>query len=223
MTATQETRGGPFSIPIGTGHKPTFRVVPGRGTHGAHTQHPIGPGRDLSVRGPLARTAADLALLLNVIAAPAPLESYWALGLPRPTKKALREYKVAVWGEQPGFPVCKEVRSAVDAVAAALARCGATVDATARPGFDAAASHRLYLQLLGCTNTSKEAFGTGREWESHARSPGAEARLAAVGGRLWEVEDTDFVVEHSVTQTYRQFYAARVNKKSSGMTTGAGS
>ena len=36
---------------------------------------------------------------------------------------------------------------------------------------------------------------TGREWESHARSEEAEARVAAVSGHLWEIEDTDFVVE----------------------------
>ena len=189
--------GGSIRVPASHcglfGHKPTFGIVVRRGTHGAHTAHPIGPGRDLSVRGPMARSAEDLALLMGVIASPAPLESYWALDLPKPTKKTLAEYNIAVWGEQPGFPVCAEVSAAVAAVSAALLRCGATVDDAARPDFDSAASHRLYLQLLGCTNTAKEAFTVGRQWEAHSRtaSPEAEATLAAVDGNLWEIEDSD--------------------------------
>jgi amidase len=65
----------------------------------------------------MARTAQDLALLMDVISAPPPLEAgYWALNLAKPTKTTLSEYKIAVWGDQPGFPVCKEVSAAVTAV-----------------------------------------------------------------------------------------------------------
>ena len=130
-----------------------------------------------------------------------------------------------MWSEQPGFPVGAEVRAAIDKVTAgklwtackrllsvaselpllgaALTKCGATVDGAARPDFDGAESHRLYLQLLGCTNASKDSFEEGRVWERHNASPEAEERLAAVGGRLWEIEDNDFIVEHSVSQTCR--------------------
>ena len=49
----------------------------------------------------------------------------------------------------------------------------------------------------------------GCEWEAHHRvDPAAQAKLAAVNGHLWKVQDTDFVAEHSVTQSFRQFYAA---------------
>ena len=148
---------------------------------------------------------------MGVIASPPPLEAgYWALGLPTPTKAKLAEYKVAVWGEQPGFPVCAEVRAAIARVSATLEKHGAIVDASARPaGFDGEESHRLYLQLLGCTNTAKESWGAGRAWDQqHSRDAAAETTLAAVNGRLWEVADRDFVVQHSVTQSYCQYYAA---------------
>ena len=45
-------------------------------------------------------------------------EDYWALQLPRPTKRSLSECKIAVWSEQPGFPVGAEVRAAIDKVTA---------------------------------------------------------------------------------------------------------
>jgi len=50
-------------------HKPTYNLVPARG----HTAPPVPPiplDRDLAVIGPMARSAADLALLLDVIAGP---------------------------------------------------------------------------------------------------------------------------------------------------------
>ena len=52
------------------------------------------------------------------------------------------------------------------------------MDGAARPDFDGAESHRLYLQLLGCTNASKDSFEEGRVWERHNASPEAEERLA---------------------------------------------
>ena len=55
-------------------HKPTFDLVAMRG----HTPPPAPPlpfDRDLSVIGPMARGAADLALLLDAMAGPDPLEA----------------------------------------------------------------------------------------------------------------------------------------------------
>ncbi|MFX4427846.1 amidase family protein, partial [Acinetobacter baumannii] len=50
-------------------HKPTYALVPNRG----HTPPPFPPlplDRDMAVIGPMARGAADLALLLDVMAGP---------------------------------------------------------------------------------------------------------------------------------------------------------
>ena len=66
-------------------HKPTFDLVAMRG----HTPPPLPPlpsDRDLSVIGPMARCAADLSLLLDVIAGPDPLDAgkAYSLALPPP-------------------------------------------------------------------------------------------------------------------------------------------
>ncbi len=65
-------------------HKPTFALAPSRG----HTPPPFPPlpfDRDLAVIGPMARSAADLSLLLDVIAGPDPMEAGkgYRLALPR--------------------------------------------------------------------------------------------------------------------------------------------
>ena len=74
-------------------HKPTFALVPSRG----HTPPPLPPlplDRDLAVIGPMARSAADLSLLLDVIAGPDPLEAgkAYRLELPAPRHDALEGF-----------------------------------------------------------------------------------------------------------------------------------
>ena len=66
-------------------HKPTFALVPSRG-HLPPPFPPLPSDRDLAVIGPMARSAADLSLLLDVIAGPDPLETgtAYTLALPPP-------------------------------------------------------------------------------------------------------------------------------------------
>ena len=52
------------------GHKPTVKLVPGDG-NSAPPATEAGPPLDLSVVGPMARTASDLDLVLSLIASPA--------------------------------------------------------------------------------------------------------------------------------------------------------
>ena len=74
-------------------HKPTYALVPSRG----HTPPPFPPlplDRDLAVIGPMARGAADLSLLLDVIAGPDPLEAgkAYRLELPAPRHSRLEGF-----------------------------------------------------------------------------------------------------------------------------------
>ena len=64
-----------------------------------HTPPPFPPlpfDRDLAVIGPMARSAADLSLLLDVIAGPDPLEAGvgYKLALPPPRHTALKDFRV---------------------------------------------------------------------------------------------------------------------------------
>jgi amidase len=134
------------------GHKPTFGIVPMQG------YIPPPPGTladtDINVIGPLARSADDLALVLDVLAGPdAERAVAWRLALPPPRRTTLREYRVAVWLDDPTCPTDAAVGDRLQAAADALAGAGARVDDRARPGFALRDAYRHYYQLL-CLATS---------------------------------------------------------------------
>ena len=75
------------------GHKPTYGVVTPRG----QALPGVVAVSDISAIGPMARSAADLALALDVMSGPDHIDGAgWQLRLPKPKQKRLREYKVAV-------------------------------------------------------------------------------------------------------------------------------
>jgi amidase len=129
------------------GHKPSLGVVPFRG----HIPGPPGTlsRPDLAVLGPMARSAQDLALALEVLAAPAPEDAKaWRLSLPPPRHDRLADYRVAVWIEQPGRPISSGVAERIQAAADRIAPHVARMDGTARPALDPEESHARYLRLL---------------------------------------------------------------------------
>ena len=126
------------------GHKPTWGLCPSYGdpatTPAAMT--------DISVLGPIARSAADLALALDVLAGPDPAETALTLNLPPPRTTSLKDLRVAVWSHEPGQATDVELVAKLDELASFLEREGATVSRTARPAFAAVDAYHLYLRLL---------------------------------------------------------------------------
>ncbi|MFN5408161.1 amidase family protein, partial [Bradyrhizobium sp.] len=95
-------------------HKPTYGLVPTRG----HTPPPFQPlpnEADLAVVGPMARSAADLSLLLDVMAGPDPLEAgkAYRLQLPPARHAGLQDYRILVSASYPVLPTDGAVRSAI--------------------------------------------------------------------------------------------------------------
>ena len=129
------------------GHKPTHGIVPVRG----HIPGPPGclAATDLSVVGPLARSAADLDLLLGVMAGPpADRAVAWSLALPPPRHASLGEFRVAAWLDDRDFPVDAEVRQALERAVEALRSAGVRVDDAARPALGLPDAVRVYEALL---------------------------------------------------------------------------
>ena len=78
--------------------------------------------RDMGSIGPLARSAADLSLLLDVIAGPDPLDTGKAyhLSLPPPRHADLKSFRVLLIDSDPIMPTDTVVRAAIDKLAVNL-------------------------------------------------------------------------------------------------------
>lgn len=144
------------------GHKPTFGIVPPRGQ--------ALPGRvaqgDISVIGPMARSAEDLAIGLSVMAGPDEIDGAGLrLALPAPRRKALREFKVAVMLDDPAAEVDREVQARLQALADFLGKRKVKVSLTARPTFDTAEAHRTYIFLLRAATAGRQ---TAEEFSRNA-------------------------------------------------------
>ncbi|RZN32471.1 amidase [Bradyrhizobium sp. Leo121] len=129
-------------------HKPTYALAPSRG----HTPPPLPPlpfNRDLSVIGPMARSAVDLTLLLDAIAGPDPLDSSaYRLELPAPRHAALKDFRVLLIDTDPVMPTDSVVRGSIEKLAANLAKADVKVERQSKLLPDFAASSRLYMRIL---------------------------------------------------------------------------
>ncbi len=130
-------------------HKPTHALVPTRG-HSPPPFPALAMDRDLSVVGPMARSAGDLADLLDVVAGPDELAAGrgYRLALPRARHDALADFRVLVLDTHALMPADASVRAAIDRLARQLAGAGARVERRSERLPDLASASRLYMKLL---------------------------------------------------------------------------
>ena len=132
------------------GHKPTWSLLPPRG----HATPGVLSPSDISVIGPLARSAEDLEAAVRVMAGPDEIAARGLrLDLP-PLAKAPNQLRVAVWRDDAMARVDDAVSARVDAVANALRDLGAQADFDARP-VDGEHSHFVYQSLLQATMSAR--------------------------------------------------------------------
>ena len=151
---------------------------------------------DLAVAGPLARSAADLDLILSVVAGP--LNAQGPAFLRKARKKRPEDLRLALWLEPDFAPVDEDVAASVLRAAEVFARAGARVDAAARPAFAFAEAFEIYAFLnfaIGFAGMSVEAreniAARGKLLDAEDKSyPALQARAArldaATFGRLME-------------------------------------
>jgi amidase len=149
------------------GHKPTWGLCPMRG----HSMMNAVAAVDITVLGPLARSAHDLRLALDALAGPDPADTRLTFNLPEPRATRLRDLRIAVWSQEPGQATSSDTIAAIDGLAAQLECEGAMVSRNVRPDFDPAEAYRLYVALL-------EAALSARDSEQElARKRSAKAQL----------------------------------------------
>jgi amidase len=126
--------------------KPSYGVVPNLG----YLDH-VGGGTtrtDINVFGPMARSAADLDLLMSVLAGPSPDDAVaWRVELPESTVRSLTGLRVATWLDDEACPVDAEYLAMLRGAADALADAGAQVE-DAHPEVDFRAQIDVYMRLI---------------------------------------------------------------------------
>jgi amidase len=109
------------------GHKPTYGIVPIRGQQPPREIELIeyAPEQDLTVTGPLARSAADLDLVMDLVVRPPIFQRHAIkINLPAPRKKTLMDYRIGVWIDDPNYMPDIEVGNCLEALVSRLSRKG---------------------------------------------------------------------------------------------------
>jgi amidase len=154
-------------------HNPSRGLVPVRG-HVPPTTPVLPRESDLMVVGPMARTAADLELLLEAIAGPdTPMAAGYRLALPPARHDDLRQFRVLVIDTHPLLPVAANVTAAIarlsDRLAPAVGKFARASDLLP----DLARNARAYTLLLS------SYFGADLLAADYARARQAADELAA--------------------------------------------
>jgi amidase len=134
------------------GHKPTHGILSDEGNlrRGAWIHS------DLATAGPLARSAQDLELLIDVLAGPdGPRAKAWNLSLPEPRATQLTDFRIGLVETSPAFPIDGEYQEKIAEFVGAIGDAGAKVDRNARPLIDQAEAHDAYIKMLRGTGAGR--------------------------------------------------------------------
>lgn len=164
--------GGSIRVPAAFcgvyGHRPSESAVPRAGAFPGDDV--ANPAAVLAVQGPLARSADDLELLLDVLAGPDDRDSIaWRVELPPARHERLDNFRVAVMPPMPWVHVADEICAAIEDLAGLLDRAGATV-ATAMPDIDVGRTLTDYSALLAALTSSHDPRPTREHRARRARA-----------------------------------------------------
>jgi amidase len=157
------------------GHKPSYNIVSMQGARKPWTLKTEFPTEtDLAVNGPLARSAEDLMLAMDIIVAPPAYQrKAIKISLPEPRKNALLDFRVGVWMDDPLFAPDDDVGAVLSNFIDRLANAGITL-VDRKPDIDLNRSHELrsafeaatisHLQAEDVYERAIEAREEGDKW-----------------------------------------------------------
>ena len=163
------------------GHKPTWGVLPQNG-HELTPRHRV-DSFDIAAVGPMARSAFDLTLAMDILAAPLSMQT--AMGrVPlawQDRGTPPQRCRVAVLYDDPLAEVDASVQDALRRLVDFLRQQGVEVSEDARP-VDSAQSHRVYVHLMRAA--------TGAHYDDAAYA------LACDRARGYAADDQSYVARH---------------------------
>jgi len=162
----------------------------------------------MGVQGPLARSADDLELALDVLAGPEGGEEVaWRLDIPPARHARLAEYRVAVLPPVVWVPVDADILAAQEELAHRLERAGVRVQVAQPDHFgDCKAHHVLYRSLLAAITGARNPASERQRLAALHATPGDEFAAAHRLGLLATVGD--YYAWYAQRDVYREAYRA---------------
>lgn len=178
------------------GHKPTWGICPLLG----HALRGRRPYSDISVIGPMARSASDLAIALDAMAGAAPTEAGWKLDLPPPRATHFSHLRIALMNVHPLSEVDTSITGKLGELAYFLRREGSTVSETARPGFDLADGHRLFVEMLFATTSANNDADASQHWRDEASRLADDSGFYGMMVRGYAMSHRDWLIREAQRQ-----------------------
>ena len=164
------------------GHKPSLDLVSMEGHLPGPWDGSPGYPMDLAVAGPLARSARDLAVALDVLGGPhGDAARGWTWRMPPPRHRRLSDFRIGYVLDDPMAPIAPDVSTVYDDMLAQLRRTGARLEGGWPDGIDPRAQMSTFAYLLFSLITV-EMGATERERSRtrYAANPDDIAAAAAV-------------------------------------------
>lgn len=134
------------------GHKPTYGVVPYRG----HLMPGSVSISDITVAGPMARSAKDLSLMMRIVAGTEGIEARGLrVDLPKAPQKSLKDFRVAIKLNSSVSEVDQSLQHLLQKLGQFLARKVKRLSFEAAPALDDAEAYENYITLLRSTATKR--------------------------------------------------------------------
>lgn len=149
------------------GHKPTYGVVPYRG----HLMPGSVSISDITVAGPLARSAKDLTAMMNVLVGSEGIEQRGVtFTLPKASQKTFKDFRVAIKLSSEVSEVDQSYQDLLISLGQFLKKKTRKLSWEAVPDFDDAEAYENYITLLRSTATKRMADAEIEEAARKAKS-----------------------------------------------------
>jgi amidase len=134
------------------GHKPTYGVVPYRG----HLMPGSVALSDITVAGPMARSAKDLTAMMDILAGPETIEARGSVSrLEKLKQKSFKDFRVAIKISSPVSDVDAPVQNLILELGDFLKKKVKALSFDAAPAFDDREAYENYILLLRATATKR--------------------------------------------------------------------
>ncbi len=169
------------------GHKPTWGVVPYRGHYLPGVVHPT----DISVAGPLARSARDLGAMMRLLAGSDSTDARAiTIKLPQAKQTSLKGFRVAVMLSDPVSEVDQPVQEMIAKLAKFLERKVKTLSMKARPDFSTREAMDVFVALLRSATSRRQTA------EEFALNAAQASELGADGDSYYAKMIRAYVMPH---------------------------